>query len=255
MNRLLTVTKQKNHGYRPETVIKAEPPSKLLRMYSDFCSQWKTDCGPFSAPMLNVVLAFEDFQAGVHGFHTCRDLFEAVDQELSFGFRNAWKFDFLRNARLREKAIGEAICADMVVIAAHAPGSLPPAAKWWLETTLEQREGDPGALVLLLDEVPEDAGAGALPIEAYLAECARNSGMELFIKRAASRRRSGLGGTGVNRNETDLSELLAGLGMKTGGHLAVVNDEPRHWQTGSDKCARNLQRGRFGLAAVRTRTR
>ena len=198
-----------------------------------------------------MVLAYEDFQAGVHGFHICRDLFEAVDQELGFGFRNAWRFDFLRNSRLREKAISETICADMVVISAHAAGGLPPAAKWWLETALEQREGDPGALVLLLDAIPEGTETLGLPIESYLAECAQNGGMEWFIKRAATRSRPGHSGAGRPGNEINLPELHNGLKMTTDRNVAAVKEEPVRLPAGFEPCPRRLRRSHFRFSSAR----
>ena len=173
------------------TTVKPGPPARLFRMYSDFCHQWKAERGPHNGPQLNVVLAYQDSPAGLHGFRVCRDLFEAVDQEFGFGFRNAWRFDFLRDPVVQEKAINESVCADMIVIAAHAPGHLPLAAKSWIDTVLAQRDGDPGALVLLLDEIAEKNRTTVFPLEAYLTERVQNGGMELFIKRAAASRPPG----------------------------------------------------------------
>lgn len=229
MNRLLKDALLKRCETQPQKAFKAEPPTKLFRMYSDFCTQWKAERGSRGGPRLNVVLACQDCQAAMHAFEVCRDLFKTVNQELDFGFRNAWRFDSLRNSDLREKAIRETICADMVVISAHAPWIIPAGTKWWLDTALEQREGDPGALVLLLDGIPAGHAVPILPIEAYLAECAQNGGMELFIRRSRTSRRNGFRAKGIEKDNSDFSGPRGPLKMDEVGR---IRNQANHFEVG-----------------------
>ncbi len=153
----------------------------VVRMYSDFRHHLIDAFGPADIPLLNVALAYEDYLSGTRALQTFEDLFDYGREQFQFNMRNAWKFDCLRINRFREAAIAETVRSDLVIISTHGAEELPPSVKWWVEASLEQREGDPGALVLLHvggghDESPRPKA------EVYLAKCASRLGMDFFVK-------------------------------------------------------------------------
>ena len=159
----------------------------VLRMYADFRNQFTAACGQADAPMVNVALAYEDAPAGSRALRIFQDLFDASSEPFELNMHNAWKFDFLRIKRLRESAIAETVRADLVIISMSDGSPLPTPVKTWIEASLEQREGDPGALVLL-HEANGSGGLNLSPAETYLAGCARHSGMDFFVNRSGAKR-------------------------------------------------------------------
>ena len=160
------------------------PCSTVLRMYSDFRNQAADVYGQMDGTALNVAVAYEDFSAGVHAMRTFGGLFGDAERQLNFDMRNAWKFDFLRIAELREAAIAETVRADLIIVSMHAARELPATVKWWIESALAQREGDPGALVLLHDGHRVNGAKHSPAAEAYLTQCAQRAGLDFFVKRA-----------------------------------------------------------------------
>ena len=158
----------------------------VLRMYSDFRDQAADVYGSPNGAPLNVAIAYEDSSAGSHVLQTFQGLFDADQRPLQFDMRNAWKFDFLRLTELREAAIAETVRADLIIVSMHAAKELPATVKWWMESALKRREGDPGALVLLCDGNHLD-GSTPSPAETYLTQCARKGGLDFFVKRAGAR--------------------------------------------------------------------
>lgn len=165
----------------------AESCSTLLRMYDDFRGQSADVYRRTSGAILSTAVAYEDFPAGMHALRTFQGLFDGNQKTFEFNMRNIWKFDFLRIPELRESAVTEAARADLIIISMHTPRELPAGVKWWIEAALEQREQDPGALVLMYNKHPA-GGAVMSPAEAYLMQRARNTGMDFFMKRPGAHR-------------------------------------------------------------------
>lgn len=135
---------------------------------------------------LDVVLAYEDFSAGMHGLHTFDRLF--LDGELGnhSGKRSIWKFNLLEIGSLAKAAATEAAAADMIIIAAHSPGRLAPAVKRWIQAWMKAAKAGPRALVLLLDGVGRDRSS-KFPVENYLKTCAGRADMEFFVQKTNGR--------------------------------------------------------------------
>ncbi len=160
----------------------AESCSTLLRMYYDFRGQ-SADVHPgTNGAILSTAVAYEDFPAGMHALRTFQGLFDENQKTFEFNMRNIWKFDFLRIPELRESAVTETVRADLIIISMHTPRELPAGVKWWIEAALEQREQDPGALVLMYNKHPA-GGAALSPAETYLTQRARKAGLDFFVKR------------------------------------------------------------------------
>ena len=178
----------------------------VLRMCSDFRSQMTAACGSADVPMVNIALAYEDACAGRRALQTFQDLFAASGEPFELNMHNAWQFDFLRIGRLREAAIAETLRADLVIISMAGGDELPAPVKKWIETSLKQRDGDPGALVLL-HEADARGKFNVPPAEIYLAECARRSGMDFFVKRLGTKR-------GLEMPRTEVNTFAGVRGLK-----------------------------------------
>ena len=119
------------------------------RMCLDFREQTKSIFEPQNGAPLNLAIAYENFSAGVRASALFHRLFDAAGHRYQFDMNNAWRFDFLKMAKFRKTAIAATARADMLIVSVSTWAELPPAVKWWLEASLEQREGDPGALIVL----------------------------------------------------------------------------------------------------------
>ena len=173
---------KKHTGIGKNAMNEAGRCATVVRMYSDFRHHLIDACGPADIPLLNVALAYEDYLSGTRALQTFEDLFEYGREQFQFNMRNAWKFDCLRINRFREAAIAETLRSDLVIISTRGAEDLPPSVKWWVEASLEQREGDPGALVLMHTGGGHDESSHP-KAEVYLADCASRLGMDFFVKR------------------------------------------------------------------------
>jgi hypothetical protein len=155
----------------------------------------------------NVVIAYEDFITGNHALNIVNRLFPGWGQSPSFSTQNVWRFDLLEITKFRETAAAEAANADMVLISAHDPKSLPTAVKRWLEVWIKNRAQNPGAFVVLVDDTRRQ-GMRELWAESYLQMCAIRAGMDFFIQRADGHRGRKRGDRG-GELETDLPSAAA----------------------------------------------
>jgi hypothetical protein len=104
-----------------------------------------------------------------------------------------WKFDWLQDSELRERAVAKTVEADMIVVAAGNEELLPQWVKDWLEAALLKKQNGPTAIVALFYENPPaltdgTATANAEPATYYLRELARLHGVDFFcnVEAAAS---------------------------------------------------------------------
>jgi hypothetical protein len=136
---------------------------------------------------LNVVLACEDFSAGMHALGTFDKIFSTQGKKIRTNAQSVWKFDLLGVTALQEIAAEEAASADLIIISMHGPGILTETVRSWIELWMESREHEPGVLVLLLDDADAD-GSREYPVEAHLKACAERAGMEFLSHKTSGRR-------------------------------------------------------------------
>src|SRR5579862_8010593 len=101
---------------------------------------------------MNVVMACQDYSAGMHALCLFDSIFADPDNNVPRGTQSIWRFDMMGIATLREIAAQEAAAADLVIVSMHAPENLADTVKTWIATWTERRDHRPGALVLLLDD-------------------------------------------------------------------------------------------------------
>lgn len=127
-----------------------------------------------SSTLLNVVIAYEDFETGKSAKRVYDVLLEYLGSECELSSL-MWKFDVLRIPKLLDMAMRDAETADILVVSCRGQDELPPAVKRWLETGLAEH---PIALVGLFDSL----GGYSHPVREYLAAAARRAGVEFFAR-------------------------------------------------------------------------
>jgi len=132
-----------------------------------------------SNPAFNVLIAYDDFEAGKHAKKTYDFLVEHLGGECEFG-NQMWKFDVLGIPKLREMAARDAVEADIIIISCHGCGELSEEFKVWTEFWLQDK-CEAIALVALL-ACPFGLTSEARATRNYLAEVARRAQMEFFCE-------------------------------------------------------------------------
>lgn len=127
---------------------------------------------------LNIVIAYEDFEAGKHAKSTYDFLEAQLGREFQIS-NQMWKFDVLCIPKLREMAAKDAAMADIIIISSRG-GELGSEVKTWIETWMS-RNSQVLAMVVLF------TGGGVDPRERnatreYLFEMARLGRMEFFAQ-------------------------------------------------------------------------
>lgn len=141
-------------------------------------------CPPVSAsgrdanPSLNVLIAYEDFEAGKRAKETYDFLVENVGQDCQFT-NQMWKFDVLLLPKLQAIALEDASRADIIIVSSQAR-ELPRHVITWIETWLSAAHY-PLALVALFRPAGQEP-AGVNRAQQYLAEVARRGNIEFFAQ-------------------------------------------------------------------------
>jgi hypothetical protein len=128
--------------------------------------------------LLAIVTAYEDAFTVTRGVEFCHNL----ARELGPGCQitqQAWFFNELRVAKLREIAAGEAAVADLVIISAHRAESLPEEVRCWVDSWVGWQGKRPAALVVLVDAA---SGGAASAVETHLEQVARNGHLEYLVE-------------------------------------------------------------------------
>ena len=121
----------------------------------------------------NVVIAYEDFEAGKHAKQTCDFLTDNLGSDCHVNTQ-MWKFDVLSIPKLREMAAHDAALADIVVISSlGAP--LPDEVKAWIEVWLSEKN-HPLALVALFERA-EQAPLETWAARSYLESVAQRANL------------------------------------------------------------------------------
>src|SRR5579859_4043173 len=141
-----------------------------------FHSSGSTEAEP--DPTFNVLIAYQDLEAGKHAKKTYDYLQENLGRECTLT-NQMWKFDVLSIAKLREIAVKDATMADIIIISSHGDELAEPVMKW-IESWLMQ--GTSALALVALFERTEESIGSPLATRAYLADVARRGGMEFFAQ-------------------------------------------------------------------------
>ena len=129
-------------------------------------------------PPLNVVIVYEDFDAGKQAKKT----FDLLIQNLGTACHltnQMWNFDVLSIDQLRDIALKDAAHADILIVSCQGT-DLPYHVKTWIEAALVESSN-----LLALVGLIHEGQAAALPRSAarnYLAAVARRAKVEFFAQ-------------------------------------------------------------------------
>jgi len=129
-------------------------------------------------PTFNVVIAYEDFEAGKHAKKTYDFLVENMGHDWQFT-NQMWKFEVLCIPNPREMAARDAAMADIIMISSHG-SELPAEVKAWVELWVTKPH-HPIALVALFDH-PNHLDHDTNGVRSYLASVAERGQMEFFAQ-------------------------------------------------------------------------
>ena len=128
-------------------------------------------------PAFNIVIAYEDFDAGKNAKRTCDFLVTQLGTECSCT-NQMWKFGVLNIPKLHEIAAQDARLADIIMISCSSD-EFPKVVKDWIENWLPDAHNTL-AIVGLFD--PSQPAEKFWATRTYLAEAARRGGLEFFAQ-------------------------------------------------------------------------
>jgi hypothetical protein len=134
---------------------------------------------PEEKAILNIVIVYEDFDAGKHAKETYDCLIHELGRDYEF-INQMWKFDILGNPKMRQLAAKDAAAADLIIVSTHGIGELPVEVKKWLDEWVAEK-GNTMALVTLVDR-PKDLLEEGSPIRSQLQEAARRAKVDFFAQ-------------------------------------------------------------------------
>ena len=142
---------------------------------------WAPNAGAKS--VFQVVIAYEDFTAGKRALDACKLLVAHLGADVQFR-SGMWKFDLLRNARLNEIAIGDAVDADLIIVATGENPELPAEVKEWVGAWAPRKRGQTAALVALVDFPADEMSSPdverASLVHAWLKQAAATAGIDFL---------------------------------------------------------------------------
>ncbi len=128
---------------------------------------------------LNVVEVYQDPELGLRARQTLEQIVRRLEADAEVQV-SVWDFDVLRERTLRQRAATQAAEADIVIVAMHGQGELPPSVNSFFEWWFGLKGPEPCALVLSLDEAAEGRPGAAQMVETLRA-AARLAGVEVFL--------------------------------------------------------------------------
>jgi hypothetical protein len=99
----------------------------------------------------HALIAYADFPAVRRAMATIDDAMRSLPRRFDFT-PMLWRFDQLTVPKWRETALGDAMTANVVVLATSDPGNLPPEMEQWVNTFFARRRGVCTTIVALLGD-------------------------------------------------------------------------------------------------------
>jgi len=126
----------------------------------------------------DLVIVYENEATRARAFTLCDRLVGKLHDDHDIR-QSWWKFHFLYDPQLLERAVEGALTADMIIMSLN-DGKLPPLiARTWIEGWANQKDGHDSALVALVDNTPSSRCTDC-PMLRYLNSVAHQAGMDFF---------------------------------------------------------------------------
>ncbi len=127
---------------------------------------------------LRIVIAYNDIAAGKRAMEMLGRLANRFGGGIEFQ-PIPWSFDLLMDDDWRDVAAGDAVRADILVVATSDYAPLPAGVSEWLESAIDHRRGATTALVALFGP-PGHSDEPGSPRLAPLEKAAREAGLDFF---------------------------------------------------------------------------
>lgn len=126
---------------------------------------------------LTAVAACEDAATETRVNNFCLSLSRHLGQSCALS-QQVWLVSELRANQLRTLAAEEAADADLVMVAVHHAGTMPPEVAAWLDLWLQRKHSRPAVLIALFDPVYRGISS---TIQTQLQEIARKAKAEFLV--------------------------------------------------------------------------
>jgi len=130
--------------------------------------------------VFRTLLLYEDYPAARRATETCNLILARLGEEFELRC-SMWKFEALRNAKLRDMAAIEATEADVIIVAARGCLALPPEVTAWVDTWLPGQVCHPAALIAVVDSAHQRGSRTAI-VSDYLQRVAANAKMDFLLE-------------------------------------------------------------------------
>ena len=127
-------------------------------------------------PVLKVVIGYEDVSSGHRAMSLYRRVLEAQVAPAEF---KIWKFEPLGMPELFERAVVDAVEADLLVVSICGNRPIPIEGVRWLEASCRRRGDHGGAIIFVAADENQQHPARCLAAE-FLRKTARMGGLDYF---------------------------------------------------------------------------
>jgi len=125
-----------------------------------------------------VAIVYDDIASRVRGMHLSENLASRFKGDLDFNF-TWWNVRFLKDPQISSLAEEAAAEADLVLFSISQAAEPAPALKNWIRRWLTRRQGDEGAMAVLLDQSTATKDQ-ITPLESYLRKVAEGGRMDFL---------------------------------------------------------------------------
>lgn len=131
---------------------------------------------------LQVVIAYDEIPAGKHALRAMAGLGRGLDKDVAFHLAT-WSFGRLAEEGWGEVAAGDAVRADILIIATSSANPLPAAVRQWTESAIRRKHGSAGTVVALFGPEENPDGNGSTRLQA-IRSMAHGAGLDFYAPTA-----------------------------------------------------------------------
>lgn len=127
---------------------------------------------------LQVVIAYDEIPAGKHALRAMAGLGRGLAEDVAFHLAT-WSFGRLAEEGWGEVAAGDAVRADILIIATSSANPLPTAVRQWTESAIRRKHGSAATVVALFGPEENPDGNGSSRLEA-IRSMAQGAGLDFL---------------------------------------------------------------------------
>lgn len=134
-----------------------------------------------SPEVWSVSVLYQDTQVRQRAMQVCDHLMRRFWSEIEFDF-NWWRFSFLQDEVLSQRAASHVVDADAIILATAAEGEFPAMMRTWLSRALEQRGEREGMFIALYGSEENPFHRPDPRTDDLLRTLAQRAGMDYFTE-------------------------------------------------------------------------